>query len=339
LKTRNAGLTIMNGLNTAHLLLIKRSALLVLALQLLVGCSGLQGATRVVPLPHLTGSPIELRVVHVVNPRLPRMSDDQLQILLAAAAQTSQEHFGIELHFSPIQEMAIAELFRIIPAEMRRQAEQDAYDFKSGKGDPDDLARELGRGLREEGESLPSMIAYARPYLSRQLAEESYEALGTALAQLQLERIKQWQKLPALDGGPAIDSSPYNEYNMWNLLGYGDLPFELVITNQIIASVEDVDPSVHTSIRGGYNNGLTTYSRLSRFGTYSVWSTFAFTTDNPWVKEMRGGETFTAEEAARLAGVGAAHELGHQLFHFLHPYDNIACVMNPVPMFAYRARS
>jgi hypothetical protein len=52
---------------------------------------------------------------------------------------------------------------------------------------------------------------------------------------------------------------------------------------------------------------------------------------------MRGVETFTPEEAARLAGVGAAHELGHQLFHFLHPYDNPACVMNPVPMFAYRA--
>ena len=52
---------------------------------------------------------------------------------------------------------------------------------------------------------------------------------------------------------------------------------------------------------------------------------------------MREGERYTAEEAARLAGIGATHEIGHQLFHILHPYGHPACVMNPVPMFAYRA--
>jgi hypothetical protein len=232
--------------------------------------------------------------------------------------------------------MSIEEFFRIIPEKRRLEAQAHAYDFKSGSGDPVKLARDFGRALREEGESLPGMMGYVRPYLGK-LPEQSYESLGSALVQLQLERIKHWQAVPALDGGPAIDATPYNEYNMWNLAGYGDLPYELVITNQIIASVEDVDPSVHTSIRGGYNNGLTTYSRSSRFRTYSVWSTFAFTTDDPWVREMRGGETFNPAEAARLAGLGAAHELGHQLFHFLHPYDNQACVMNPVPMFSYRA--
>ena len=303
---------------------------------LLAGCSMLQPGQRSVPLPKLPAGPIELRVLHVVNPRLPRMTDAQLQVLLNAVRETSRQHFGVQLAFAPLREISIEEFFRIIPEEKRREALAHAYDFKSGTGDPRKLAGDYGRGLREAGESLPAMLGYVKPYLG-ELQDRSYEGLGAALARLQLERIGRWQAVPALDGGPAIDVSPYNEYSMWDLAGYGDLPFELVITNQIIASVEDIDPSVHTSIRGGYNNGLTTYSRSSRFGTVSVWSTFAFTTDDPWVREMRGWETFNTAEAARLAGLGAAHELGHQLFHFLHPYDNQACVMNPVPMFSYRA--
>ena len=52
---------------------------------------------------------------------------------------------------------------------------------------------------------------------------------------------------------------------------------------------------------------------------------------------MRDGEIYSAEEAARLAGIGATHEIGHQLFHVLHPFGRTACLMNPVPLFAYRA--
>lgn len=307
-----------------------------LAWSLLTGCSTLSGQARTVPIPRLPAGPVELRVVHVVNPRLPRMNDGQILILLNAVKETCRQHFGVELTFAPLQEISVAGFFALIPEKRRQQALLHAYDFKNGTGDPQQLAADFGRKLREEGESLPAMLRYAKPYLG-DLPKPSYETLGAALAKLQLERIKRWQTVPALDNGPAIDNSPYNEYTMWDVAGYGDLPFELVITNQIIASVENIDPSVHTAIRGGYNNGLTTYSRSSRFRTYSVWSTFAFTTDYPWVKEMRNGETLNAAEAARLAGIGAAHELGHQLFHFLHPYDNSACVMNPVPMFSYRA--
>ena len=46
---------------------------------------------------------------------------------------------------------------------------------------------------------------------------------------------------------------------------------------------------------------------------------------------------YEAEEAARLCGLLAAHELGHQLLHLGHPWGNPACLMYPVPMLAYRA--
>jgi len=293
-------------------------------------------ASNVVPLPKLPSGTIEMRVAYVVNPRLPRMSPAQLEILLAATKSTVREHFGVDLRFTQARELAIDTLFERIPAKRRKDALEQIYDFKSGKGDHDRLAKAFGAGFKESGESLTELIAFARPYTG-ELKENSFEALGVALSRLQLDRIGRWKSIKGLDGTPAIDATPYNEFTMWLALGYADLPFELVLTNQIIASVEYVFPAPHAAVRGGYSNGVTTYSKSARFKTVSIWSTFAFTADDEWARQMRNGEHYNPEEAARLAGIGAAHEIGHQLFHFLHPFGQSACVMNPVPMFAYRA--
>lgn len=295
------------------------------------------GKAEQVPLPKLPDGPLEMRVAHVVNPRLPRLSRARLYVLLAATARTAREHFGVELRFEqPIVEIPIAEAFAAIPPGRVRIARESIYDFKSGRGDPASLARSYGKAFREGGEPLAGMIAYARPHTGP-LREPTFEALGDALARLQLERIERWRSVRALDGGPAIDASPYNEFAMWIQLGYTELPYEIVLTNQMIASVEHLFPSVHSAMRGGYTNGVTTYSRRSALKTAAIWSTFGFTSDDPWVAQMRDGERYEGHEAAVLAGVAATHELGHQLFHILHPFGAEACVMYPVPMLAFRA--
>jgi len=292
--------------------------------------------SNIVPLPVLPAGPVDMRVAYVINPRLPRMDATQLQRLLAATRTTVLEHFGVELRFGPVRKLAIEPLFDRIPARRQANALAQIYDFKTNQGDPVRLARAFGKGLRDAGEPLESMIAYSRAYTG-ELKEHSFEALGVALSRLQIERIERWKSIKALDGGPAIDAAPYNEFSMWLALGMTDMPYELVLTNQVIASIEYIDPAVHAAIRGGYDNGVTTTSPSSRFKTMSVWSTFAYTTEDPWVRQMRDGESYTADEAARLAGIGAAHEIGHQLFHLTHPFGQDACVMNPVSMFAYRA--
>ena len=65
------------------------------------------------------------------------------------------------------------------------------------------------------------------------------------------------------------------------------------------------------------------------------WSTYAFTGNDAQLVQLRQGESFTEEEAARLAGLSGAHELGHQLLHLSHPFGQPACLMYPVPMFSY----
>lgn len=310
--------------------------LMLVVLFILTGCHRVRTESRVLPVPRLSQGTVELRVGYVVNPRLPQMSPQQLKVLLLSAQKAAQDHFGIDLKFSAITEVPIATLFDTIPPKIQKELSKHIFDFKSGKGDQERLAQAFGKGLKDDVEPLASMISYARPYIG-ELPEQSYEAFGKALARVQLERIERLKAVQALDGSPSIDSKPYNEYLMWVALGYADLPFEVILTNQIIASVEDLLPSVHSAIRGGYANGITTYSRSSRFGTVSIWSIFAFASDDPFIVEFRNGERYSLEEAARLAGIGMTHELGHQLFHLSHPYDNPACIMDPVPMFSFRS--
>ena len=290
--------------------------------------------SRVLPLPTLPNGRVPIRVAYVVNPRLPKMSLEQIQTLLTTLQKATKENFGVVLEFAPIDVLPIASVFEKIPDKERREYTQGIYDFRKN-ADPQTLEAAFGTGFKESGESLVNMFAYSRPYIG-EIAEKSYSSLGAALAKYELHGIERWHQIAALDGKPSLDDHPYNEYMLWVALGYGDFPYELVLTNQMIASVEMKFPAVHAALRGGYSNGVTTYNKLSRYGTMSVWSTYAFTSKNDWVVKLREGEVYGDDEAARLAGVAATHEIGHQLFHFLHPYAQTACVMYPVPMLAFR---
>ena len=308
--------------------------LVIATMTMIAGCSE-RNPNSVLPVPVLPPGPIEMRVAYVINPRLPRLDSAQLGRLLEATRKTSQEHFGVDLRFVAPVEIPIDSLFQRIPAERRRSVSEFIYDFKTGKGDPILFEKAFVTELKNSGDPVADVLRFATPYLNEP-PESSYEALGTALAKIQLNRIEKWKNLKALDGGPVIDSSPYNEYVLWDSLGYAKLPFELLVTNQIIASAEYRGSAAHSAVRGGYTNGITINNAHSRFSTTSIWSTFAFTSADDWVVRVRNGETYQPQEAARLAGILAVHEIGHQLFHFGHPWGRAACVMNPIPMFAYR---
>jgi hypothetical protein len=327
----------MPSMPDAALLPTTRRALLAASLLLLAACQVPRG-NKVVPLPRLPAGPIDLRVAYLVNDRLPRMSPAQLGVLLAATQQAAKEHLGVELRFAALVEIPIAQAFAAIPAARREAALKDTFDFKTGKGDRARLDKAYAQEFAQGQGPLPELIAYAQPYAPGLRADSTATEFGAAMAALQLQRLQGWRATRALDGGPAIeDGNEFNSYPMWVALGYSRLPYELVLTNQLIASIEYVDPEVHSAVRGGYANGLTTYSQEARFGTMSVWSTYGFTGNDKDLLQWRNGERYEPLEAARLAGLSATHEIGHQLFHFLHPYARPACIMDPVPMFAYRA--
>lgn len=292
---------------------------------------------QVAPLPKLTDAPIILRVAYAINPRFPKMDKKQLDILLKTAKALTQEHFQIEIEFEDIQEIPIEALFTFLPPELADIQLMGGYDFRSGqKVDQQRLIDAMTLSLTRQKSSLQEIVNYARPYLLQELETVNQSSFAKSLAETLLYRFQQWRSLKATDNKPVIDDSLYNEWSMWAALGYGQLPYDLVLTNQLIASVEYYDQDVHSALRGGVVAGTTSYNKNSRYGTYIFWSTFLYSNDYETLIQLRGGERYKEEEAAHLAGAALTHEIGHQLFRLGHPFGSAGCVMRPVELFKFR---
>lgn len=303
---------------------------------LLLGCKGDGIEWQKAPVPAVkAGSTVHIRVVHATNPRLARFSPDHLRIVLASAQLTVWKNFGVNVEFTEAPEIGIDRLFALVPPSVIEARMQSIYDFKSANGDKHELAEGINTTLAERGTKLEDALAFARPYLP-EVHPQNMEEFSGLLANVMLERLEQWRHIRAADGAPVLDASPYNEWVYWDTLGYGDLPYDLVITNQLIASAEYYGVDIHSAIRGGVTVGTTAYSRTSKYGSYVVMSTFPFLDNSDSTRQMRGGEQYSEVDAAELAGAYLAHEIGHLLFQFGHPFGQKACVMNPVSMLRFR---
>lgn len=316
-------------------MLIKRICIVLVGL--LFGCSVGESAEwqNAAVTPVKRGATVLLRVVHATNPRLARFSPDHLRILLASAQLTVWKNFGVYVEFTDIPETGLDQLFALIPPPIREARLQSIYDFKSGAGDKQQLAEGIHTTLSERKTKLEDALAFSAPYLP-DAHPKDLTALSAVLSNVMLERLDQWRHIKALDGAPVLDASPYNEWVYWDTLGYGNLPYDLVLTNQLIASAEYYGVDIHSALRGGVTVGTTSYSRTSKFSSYIVMSTFPFLDNSESTKLMRGGEQYSEEDAAELAGAYLAHEIGHLLFQFGHPFGQKACVMNPVSMLRFR---
>jgi hypothetical protein len=285
--------------------------------------------------PAAPGTTVNIRVVYANNPRLPKMSSGQLRTLLAAAQRTTLESFGVNVRFSVVAEMEIDRLFKMIPPRVIEARKSTIYDFRSANEDLKGLAEGIYTTLTQRQTKLEDGLFFAAPYLP-DVKSDNLATFSVLLGYVMLERLGQWRQVSALGGTPVVDTSPYNEWIYWDSLGYGALKFDLVITNQLIASAEYVGVDIHSAIRGGVSVGTTSFSRIGKFGSFIFWCTFPFTDPSEISKSMRGGEDYSDTEAAELSGAYLAHEIGHMLFRYGHPFGQTACVMNPVTMLKFR---
>ncbi|MFH2133968.1 MAG: hypothetical protein ABII81_02150 [Pseudomonadota bacterium] len=313
------------------------AAILLGFILLLSGCRSASEWRHTEIVPIQPGQTIQLRVAHAINDRLPRMTPEQLNTLLAATRKTALEHFGVHLEFSTVTETSVDAVLALIPPRVLQARLNEIYDFKSGTGDRKQLVSGILNTLHERKTKLAEALAYARPYLPDAADPKSLKEFANLLADVMLVRLDDWRAIKALDGKPVLDDTARNEWILWDTVGYGELPYDLVITNQLVASAEYTAVEVHTAIRGGLTTGTTTFSRTSPYGSFVFWSTFPFTDTSAQSHTLRGNEDYSATQAAELSGAYLAHEIGHLLFKFGHPFGARACVMNPASMLHYRA--
>ena len=314
---------------------MRRSRLAGSVVAVTVLLAGSSCAHRATP-PLSRGGTATLKVAHVVNPRFPSMNAGQLRAVLAAARQGARENFGVDVEFLEPEEQSLTALFDRVTPRNRSDWNSLSYDFKSGKGDRARLTKGYAAAFRSDPENLDVMIAYAEPFLLAPVRERTYQGFAEAVTATLVARLEQLksQKLP--DGSDLIDRSPNNEVLFWVFIGKLSFPYDVVITNQLIASAEYVGSSVHTAIRGGITNGITTSNPSSRYGMTAIVSTYPVVGEDSVTRILRGDETYSEADAARVAGFLLVHEIGHQLLDLGHPYGRRSCVMNPPELLHFR---
>ncbi|MES2975646.1 MAG: hypothetical protein V4757_18650 [Pseudomonadota bacterium] len=291
-------------------------------------------ASRPLPLPDVRKG-VALRVAYVHNPRFPALPAAQLDRVLALAAAHLKSHFGLAVAFGQPVELPVARVFSALSPRLAAVAEAQRLDPGVNEFGLERLSRELLKDLTREGD-LAAQKRFASAWLVQQPADASDIAFARALVQTQHALLRNWQQLKGADGQPLIGTDRYNEYAYWNLIGSTSLPYEVLVTNQLIASAEWEGSSVHSALRGGVSNGVTTESRAARWKLVSVLSSFPFLDASAQTVRLRGGDTPAPAEAENYMALLLAHELGHQLLHLGHPFENRHCLMTPPVVLRFR---
>jgi hypothetical protein len=306
----------------------------------LAGCGSLNPknqATAFLPLPVLDPT-APLRVVYAHNPRFERAAPELIANILARAQQLCKSHLGLQLAFDSPSEQNISTLFTGITPSLWNQLKQATYHSKSGNADRTRLIKTTQTSLAQNRSDLASQIAFAKPHLVSAIVPTDPASLAQALVDTQLTRYAAWQAIQGSDGQPLLEGSIYNEYYAWVFAPRTKAwNFEVVITNQLLASVEYSDNSLHSALRGGVSNGLTAQSPGSRYGTVSTLSLFPFTSEDPLTRQLRDDAVGAPPNATEAAAAMLTHELGHQLLHLGHPFNSKACVMNPPELLQFEA--
>ncbi|MCP5145058.1 MAG: hypothetical protein H6978_09585 [Gammaproteobacteria bacterium] len=293
-----------------------------------------QPAWQDVPLPVLGSAPVMLRVAYIENPRFASLDDDSIAAILAATATLTRNHFHTDIRFSSITRLSINDVFATIPRSAREAAEEATYRPEHGIEGRYPLIETTYNRLISDQTDEQQAMAFARPFLPAATPLTDMKSLAVALVLHQLRGLQQWRSFAAPDGKPYIDEATgFHQWSLWGAMGYGDLPWEVVITNQLIASAEYNGNSIHTALRGGVVFGSTYYNHASPLQEYSMLSTFQYQEE---FSRLMALPVLKREEQVQYAAATLTHELGHLLFHFGHPYHNTACIMHPVPGFNHR---
>jgi hypothetical protein len=313
-----------------------KGLVLLLMSSLLLSCDK-EPEWAVVKLPDLPDDTITLSVASVVNPRFPELTDKQLQQVLDKTSLMMMQHFGLSVDFKKPVSVPIGNFFNHLQDNVIKERKKDIVKFSEVSEEERARMREgVYKRLTNYWNDREVVADYARPYLLTPYEGDDFQQLAKALVDTLLMRLQYWQDQNAEDGKPVINEEPYNEWVWWDNIGYGDMPYDVVITNQIVASAEVYDMSVHSSIRGGITAGTTTYSKKGQFSAYAYIMVYPMLNDTDMLMQLRNDEHYTDEQTTTYAAALLTHELGHLLLHLGHPFGNQNCIMSPTPLLKYR---
>lgn len=295
------------------------------------------GEWAVVPQPDISKQPITLRVANVVNPRFKKLSDQRLQQILMRTRELVKQHFDIEVDFSEIKTHDIAEIFQLLKADVIEQRKDEIVDINFISAEiREAMQLAIFNTLSTYDDNRQAVIDYAQPYLLHPEDKQTdFIGLSYALVDTLIARLGYWQNKLADDGKPIL-SDDYHQWVWWDSLGYGDLEYDILVTNQLVASAENYGMDVHSSIRGGITAGTTSYSRDGLLSGYVYIMVYPMLNDTELLTKLRDDKTYSEEQIINYSAALLTHELGHLLLHLGHPFGEKNCIMSPTTLLNYR---
>lgn len=296
------------------------------------------GQWGIIPLPDISHQPVSLRVASVVNPRFKQLSETQIEQILSRSQQMVKQYFDIDVEFSGVKTFTIKEIFRHLEARVIEERSGDIVNIEFiDKQVREDMQQALFETLSNYSESKQEVIDYAQPYLLQpEIEQKDFIGLSYALVDTLISRLEYWRRQKAGDGQPVLDANGYHEWVWWDSLGYSDLSYDVLITNQLVASAEYYAMDVHSSIRGGITAGTTTYNKNTASNSYVYIMVYPMLNDSTLLTTLRQDESYTEEQIINYSAALLTHELGHLLLHLGHPFGDKACIMSPTVMLNYR---
>jgi hypothetical protein len=297
-----------------------------------------QAAWESVPLPDISAQPVTLSVANVVNQRFRKLSDAQIEKILAHAETLVKQHFDIEVELVLTDTLSIEQVFSTLNQQVVDQRRNEIVDLENLQDwMREDMQVSVYQTLEAYSAIKQSVIDYAQPWLiDPDTRHEDFISLSYALVDTLLARLDYWVSQEAEDGNPVVDDMPYHQWVWWDSLGYDALPYDVILTNQLVASAEYYGMDVHSSLRGGITAGTTTYSKRAKLGTYAYITVYPLINDSPLLTKLRADRHYDDEQVIKYAAALLTHELGHLLLHLGHPFGKAACVMSPTVMLDYQ---
>jgi len=290
-----------------------------------------------IPMPDLSKQPLHLKVSHVINDRFKALTQQQLNQILKRTQQLIKQHFNLDVFFDIGKQLSIADFFSYLPEKIIEERGRFIVNpNKITESTFQQMQSSIRSTLIEYEQDQQSVIDYAMPYLEKPCSACDLTELSNELVNTMLSRNKFWFDYKASDGEAVINGMPYNEWVWWDSMGYSDMPYDVVITNQLVASIEDYGMAVHSSLRGGITGGTMTYSKQSPYKSYVFISAFQVLDNSAMIIKLRDDESYSEEQIVNYIAALLAHELGHLFFHYGHPFNAPACIMNPTPLLKYR---
>ena len=247
-------------------------------------------------------------------------------------------YFKIDVEFSEIKTFSIKDIFSHLTPQVVAKRRDEIVDVSFiDEKSREDMQQALFETLSNYSGNKQDVIDYAQRYLIQpDIKLKGFIELSYALVDTLISKLDYWKTQKADDGKPVLDSNGYHQWVWWDSLGYSDLPYDILITNQLVASAEYYAMDVHSSIRGGITAGTTTYNKNTAFNSYLYIMVYPMLNDSALLATLRQDETYTDDQIINYSAALLTHELGHLLLHLGHPFGVKHCIMSPTVMLNYR---